>query len=236
MSPPNAAGLLAFDVPARPAVCGGEPETSAGRETPASALRAEAQPSPRGKRALDVAASVVLLGGLVVVGPLVVAAVRLTSRGPALYRQERLGLGGVPFSMFKFRTMRHSDAPEEARWATENDPRVTPVGRLLRKTRLDELPQVLNILRGEMSLVGPRPEQPAIAARLAAAIPGYARRLAVRPGLTGWAQVHHGYDQTLDDVRIKLRYDLDYVARASVGFDLRILVRTVRVVLGMHGR
>ena len=199
-------------------------------------LRVAVLPVPRGKRALDLALSVLLLGALVVVGPVAVVAVRLTSRGPALYRQRRLGLGGAPFSMFKFRTMRHSEAPEEAVWASENDPRVTPVGRVLRKTRLDELPQVLNVLRGEMSVVGPRPEQPVIAARLAAAIPDYTRRLAVRPGLTGWAQVHHGYDQTLDDVRIKLRYDLDYVARASVGFDLRILVRTVRVVLGMHGR
>ena len=199
-------------------------------------LRVAVLPVPRGKRALDLSLSVLLLGALVVVGPVAVVAVRLTSRGPALYRQRRLGLGGAPFSMFKFRTMRHSEAPEEAVWASENDPRVTPVGRVLRKTRLDELPQVLNVLRGEMSVVGPRPEQPVIAARLAAAIPDYMRRLGVRPGLTGWAQVHHGYDQTLDDVRIKLRYDLDYVARASVGVDLRILVRTVRVVLGMHGR
>ena len=148
--------------------------------------------------------------------------------------------GGTPYRMYKFRTMRvDAEADGRAVWAAKDDPRVTRVGRVLRKTRLDELPQLVNVLRGEMNLVGPRPERPAIAVQLRDQIDGYALRYRVRPGITGWAQVNHPYDATLDDVRAKVRYDLEYLdslSRRGVAEDLRILVRTVPVMLGRrHG-
>jgi lipopolysaccharide/colanic/teichoic acid biosynthesis glycosyltransferase len=154
--------------------------------------------------------------------------------------QRREDVGGAPYRMYKFRTMR-VDAESDGRpvWAAREDPRVTRVGRLLRRTRLDELPQLVNVLRGEMNLVGPRPERPAIAVRLRDEVDGYALRYRVRPGITGWAQVNHPYDATLDDVRTKVRYDLEYMERVGqrgVAEDLRILALTVPVMLGRrHG-
>ncbi|HET7038673.1 MAG TPA: sugar transferase [Gemmatimonadales bacterium] len=185
---------------------------------------------------------------------LIALAIRLTSRGPIFYSQTRVGLdrrsdrghepnsrrqanlGGRPFRIYKFRTMRvqpPGQAPEV--WATPDDPRVTTVGRVLRKFRLDELPQLWNVLVGDMNIVGPRPEQPGIFAELRQQIDGYHLRQRVRPGITGWAQVNHTYDQCLEDVRRKVSLDLEYVARHSVLEDLRIMALTVPVMVGRKG-
>jgi lipopolysaccharide/colanic/teichoic acid biosynthesis glycosyltransferase len=180
-------------------------------------------------------------------------AVKLTSRGPVFYTQERVGLdrrqrgdvadhrrrhdlGGRPFTIYKFRTMR-VDAEREsgAVWAQREDPRVTPVGRLLRQYRLDELPQLLNVLRGEMNIVGPRPERPTIFAELREHIAEYPLRQRAKPGITGLAQISQQYDSSLDDVRAKVQYDLEYIRRRSLGEDLRIMLKTIPVILLRRG-
>jgi lipopolysaccharide/colanic/teichoic acid biosynthesis glycosyltransferase len=190
----------------------------------------------RAKRALDVLLSV---AGLAVFGPtmaLVAVAVRLGSPGPALYRQERVGQNGKPFTVVKFRSMRtDAEAGTGAVWSQQNDPRVTRVGRILRRTRLDELPQLWNVLRGEMSFVGPRPERPQFVASLIEQIPFYGQRHAVRPGLTGWAQVRHSYGSTVEDAMQKLQYDLYYIKHLSIAFDLFIIIETVKTVLVRRG-
>jgi lipopolysaccharide/colanic/teichoic acid biosynthesis glycosyltransferase len=163
-------------------------------------------------------------------------AIRLDGPGPIFYRQERIGLGNRPFTLFKFRSMvvdaERGGAPK---WATRSDPRVTRVGRFLRLTRIDEIPQVLNVLRGDMSIVGPRPERPAFVEQLAAVIPHYNDRAVVKPGITGWAQVSFPYGASVEDARTKLEYDLYYVRRRSLFLDLLILLATVRVVLFQEG-
>jgi lipopolysaccharide/colanic/teichoic acid biosynthesis glycosyltransferase len=165
---------------------------------------------------------------------LAVVAVKLTSRGPVFYTQTRLGRGGRPYKIIKIRTMfDNCEAASGPRWATARDPRVTPVGRLLRRTHIDELPQLLNVLRAEMSLVGPRPERPEFVPELARVIPGYRERLAVRPGVTGLAQVQLPPDTDLGQVRRKLAYDLYYIDNMGVWLDLRILVNTVCHVFGI---
>lgn len=169
---------------------------------------------------------------LVVVGPLI----RGSGPGPVLYRQNRVGRGGRAFTLFKLRTMVADAEPQGPVWARPGDPRVTRVGRWLRRSRLDELPQALNVLRGEMSLIGPRPERPEIVARLAEALPFYRARHAVRPGLTGWAAVHAGYAASEADALVKLQYDLYYIKHQSLLLDLRILGRTVALVLRLAGR
>jgi lipopolysaccharide/colanic/teichoic acid biosynthesis glycosyltransferase len=200
---------------------------------------------------------VLALCALIVVFPvmLVVAAlVRLTSRGPVLYTQTRVGLdrrrdraygenhrraldmGGKPFTIYKFRTM-YVDA--EARtgpvWATKDDPRITPVGKFLRQYRLDELPQLINVIKGEMNVVGPRPERPAIFAELRQNISEYALRQRAKPGITGLAQINQHYDECLDDVRRKVEYDLEYIQRQSLAEDLKIMLKTIPVVLLRRG-
>ena len=185
---------------------------------------------------------------------LIAMAVKLTSRGPVLYTQERIGLdrrnggrdgthpqrrrdlGGQPFTIYKFRTMR-VDAEREsgAVWAAQNDPRVTPVGRLLRQYRLDEIPQLLNVLRGEMNIVGPRPERPTIFAELREHIAEYPLRQRAKPGITGLAQINHHYDRSLDDVRTKVRFDLEYIRGQSLREDVRIMLKTLPVVLVRRG-
>ncbi len=189
------------------------------------------------KRALDV---VLALAGLVVLGvvlPFVALANTLTSPGPLFYRQQRLGKGGRPFILIKLRSMlRDAERRSGAVWCGEEDPRITMVGRFLRKTRLDEAPQLINVLRGEMSIVGPRPERPHFVGQLARSFPLYRARHAVKPGITGWAQVHHEYGDSVEDSRIKLEYDLYYVKHASLYLDLLILLHTVRVVVGLKGR
>ncbi len=190
---------------------------------------------------LKAAADFVLAGLFLLLSSpvLLVAAIliKLDSRGPVLHVQRRVGKDGRIFRMWKLRTM-VEDA--EARcgpvWARRDDPRITRVGRILRATHLDELPQLVNVLRGEMSLVGPRPERPVLVRILSDAIPHYHRRHAVRPGITGLAQIHHRYDESLEDVRRKLAYDLLYIRRMGWATDFRILLSTVIRVLRMEIR
>jgi lipopolysaccharide/colanic/teichoic acid biosynthesis glycosyltransferase len=187
----------------------------------------------RVKRMLDVVLGSVGLVALVLLLPVVVVGNLIANRGPLLYRQTRVGRGGREFSMLKLRTMRATAAGGPT---LERDPRVTPFGGVLRRTHVDELPQVVNILRGELAIVGPRPEQPHLVARLAGKIPFYGIRHLVRPGLTGWAQVKYHYGADDADALEKLQYEVFYLRRQSLGLDLRIVARTLRSVLGMEGR
>jgi len=155
----------------------------------------------------------------------------LFAPGPLFYRQTRVGLGGRPFTLVKLRSMIVTAEQHGAVWTAEGDPRITPVGHFLRRTHLDELPQCWNILKGEMSLIGPRPERPEFVALLTQQIAGYAQRHSVKPGLTGWAQVNYEYGDSVEDARIKLMYDLEYIERRSWEMDLRILLRTFGVIL-----
>jgi len=162
------------------------------------------------------------------------AAVRLTSRGPAVYAQRRLGRGGRVYTMYKLRSMYHEcERQSGVCWSRPGDPRITPVGRFLRFTHLDELPQLWNVLKGEMSLIGPRPERPELVTRLARDIPRYRERMQVRPGVTGFAQVQLPYDSGLESVRRKLAYDLYYIETVSAGLDLRILFGTALKMSGI---
>ena len=167
---------------------------------------------------------------------LAAAAIYLQDRGPVFYRQERVGLYGRSFYLFKFRSMR-VDAEEDgvAQWAKSNDSRVTVVGGVIRLTRIDEIPQIFNVLRGEMSFIGPRPERPNFVANLIEAIPYYGYRDTVKPGITGWAQVCFQYASSLEDSHVKLQYDLYYVKNLSLWLDFKVLIRTVRVVLQGSG-
>ena len=188
------------------------------------------------KRVFDVAIAAI---GLLVLAPvllLVAAAIRLSSSGPVLYSQQRVGRHGRTFTIYKFRSMRpDAEALTGAVWSTENDPRVTPVGRILRRTRLDEIPQLWNVLIGDMSFVGPRPERPEFVSDLTERIPFYGQRHVVRPGLTGWAQVRHRYGATTDDALQKLQYDLFYIKNLSLAFDLFIGLETFKTVLVRKG-
>lgn len=211
------------------------------------------------RRALNVgvaATSLLLVSPLFVV---IALAVKLSSRGPVLFAQERVGLdrrrrprdrrarnrggmdrregdsGGKVFRMYKFRTMYVEQEPNGQVWAKRNDPRITPVGRVLRAFRFDELPQLWNVLLGHMNIVGPRPEQPEIFLILRDEIDGYQKRQHVLPGITGWAQVNNGYDTSFESVKRKLGYDLEYVQRRSAVEDFKIMARTVPVVLNRKG-
>ena len=218
------------------------------------------QPSELLRRWLSVSVAAI---GLLLAAPLMAAiafGIKLTSRGPVFFKQTRIGLdrrggkhsldnsrrgtdcGGKPFMIYKFRTMSsngngHSSSGHGSQqvWAQPNDPRVTRIGRLLRLYRLDELPQLLNVLIGDMDVVGPRPEQPAIFARLRTQIERYQERQRVRPGITGWAQINLKYDTSVESVRTKVSYDLEYVERQSVFEDLRIMLRTFPVVVFKRG-
>jgi sugar transferase (PEP-CTERM system associated) len=188
------------------------------------------------KRMLDLAFSII---GTVLAAPLVVLtaiAIRLDSPGPILYSQTRVGENGRVFNVYKFRSMR-TDAEREGTpiWARDKDDRVTRIGRIIRKARLDELPQFWNVMRGDMSFVGPRPERPFFVEQLAQEIPFYQQRHAVKPGLTGWAQVKYRYGSSLEDAMEKLRYDLYYIKHLSIFFDLTIVFDTVKVVLFRKG-
>ncbi len=189
------------------------------------------------KRLFDLLSSVLLLAFLAPVIVCAAIAVLLDSRGPIFYRQTRVGLGGKNFQCLKFRSMR-TDAERDgvARWAVKDDPRVTRVGAFLRKTRIDELPQLLSVLTGEMSLVGPRPERPNFVEKLQEAIPFYDIRHTVKPGVTGWAQVRYHYGATIDDARRKHQFDLYYVKNNSIFLDLLVLIETVSVVLFREGQ
>ena len=184
------------------------------------------------KRTTDILASLVLLAVASPVMLLVALAVKLTSRGPVLYRQERLGRNGRPFELLKFRSMVEDAAKKTGpMWAAARDPRVTPVGRAIRTLRLDELPQLFNVLKGEMSFVGPRPERAHFVSQLEDVLPYYTLRLTVRPGITGWAQVCYRYGATVEDALEKLKYDLYYIKNNNLFLDLWIVLKTVRVVL-----
>jgi len=184
---------------------------------------------------------------------LIALAVKLTSRGPVFYSQVRVGVdrryrqkssydkrgydhGGKPFMMFKFRTMCvDAEADGRAVWAAKSDPRVTAIGRMMRKTRLDELPQLFNVIRGDMNIVGPRPERPTIFADLRRTIPEYPMRQRVKPGITGWAQINQAYDACVEDVRNKVKLDIEYMKRQSLVHDLRIMTMTLPVMIFRKG-
>jgi len=205
-------------------------------------------------RALNLALALLALISLLPIFLLIAVLIKLTSRGPVFYLQERVGLdrrvpgddahnhrrsrdlGGRPFTMYKFRTMRvDAEQLSGAVWAQQQDPRVTPLGRGLRQYRLDELPQLLNVLRGEMNIVGPRPERPTIFAELRSHIADYPLRQRAKPGITGLAQINHHYDRSIDDVRTKVGYDLEYIRRQSLREDLRIMLKTIPVILLRRG-
>ena len=188
------------------------------------------------KRVLD---AIVAIIGIIALSPLLLITavlVKLTSKGPILYSQVRVGKKGRLFKMYKFRTMK-TDAEKETGpvWATENDNRLTPIGGFLRKAHIDEIPQFINILKGEMSLIGPRPERPVFVEKFKEQIEGYEKRLAVKPGITGLAQVWHRYDETVEDVKKKLKYDLLYVKKMCFWADFGIIMRTFRVVATGEG-
>ena len=206
--------------------------------------------SDEATRALNIAVAAI---ALVIAAPLfllIALAIKLSSRGPVFYKQTRIGLdrrwnrasshedvrvrdlGGRPFTMYKFRTMVIAAEPDSKEvWATPRDERVTWLGRYLRTTRLDELPQLLNVVLGDMNIVGPRPERPTIFAELREAIPNYHMRQRVMPGITGWAQINQAYDTCVDDVRRKVEFDLEYLGSRSVVRDLSIMARTIPIML-----
>ena len=214
-------------------------------------------PAPRSEtlsRVINVLFATIALIVLAPVMLLIAIAIRLTSRGPVLYSQSRVGvdrrwqspgigyprrqldLGGKVFTMYKFRSMRVDAEPDgRAVWATAGDSRITPIGRFLRKTRLDELPQLYNVIRGDMNIVGPRPERPCIFANLRETIPEYALRQRAKPGITGWAQINQPYDACIEDVQTKVRYDLEYISRQCLAEDLRIMAKTVPVMVFRRG-
>ncbi len=188
------------------------------------------------KRLFDLSSALLLLFIFFPLMILIALAIKADSPGPIIYRQRRLGKKGKVFTIYKFRSMRQdAEKHSGAVWAMQNDPRVTRIGRFLRATHLDELPQLINVIKGDMSLVGPRPERPEIAEQLARYIPNYWKRLQVKPGITGLAQVRYRYDSCLKDVKNKLRYDLFYIRKANFLLDLRILFDTIEHVLLSKG-
>lgn len=188
------------------------------------------------KRILDVVVSLLILLISLPVTLIIAIAIKLDSKGPIFFKQERCGLNNKIFKIIKFRSMVH-DAEKMTGpvWSQKDDPRITHVGKIIRKLRIDEIPQMINVLKGEMSLVGPRPERPFFVEKLSEQIPYYKRRLKVRPGITGWAQVKHKYDESIEDVKIKLRYDLFYIENMSLRMDFKILFRTIFVVVFARG-
>jgi lipopolysaccharide/colanic/teichoic acid biosynthesis glycosyltransferase len=187
------------------------------------------------RRSFDILGSLALLWAVLPLLLITALAIRLESRGPVFYRQERVGKDGRVFTLFKFRSMTVDAERDGPRWALPRDPRVTRVGRIIRLTRIDEVPQVFNVLRGEMALIGPRPERPAFVEQLAAVIPHYRSRSAVRPGITGWAQVNYPYGASVEDARNKLAFDLYYIQHRTLALDVSIVIGTIRVVIFQEG-
>ena len=189
------------------------------------------------KRIMDLFFSLIGLIGLTVLFPIIAALIRVDSKGPIIFKQTRLGRSGEPYTILKFRTMKNNqDMEKEALVTATRDPRVTRLGHLLRKTHLDELPQIVNVLRGEMSFVGPRSEQKELVNLFQEKVPFYRARMLVKPGITGWAQIHQNYAETVEETIIKLEYDLYYIENASLMMDISIIFRTVTSVLGFKGR
>jgi exopolysaccharide biosynthesis polyprenyl glycosylphosphotransferase len=198
--------------------------------------RSPFDPYPILKRLMDLSLSLIGLVMFIVLLPLIALAIKLDSPGPIFYSQERVGRAGRVFRLTKFRSMtQDAENSMGPLWAIDNDPRITRVGRLLRKSRLDEMPQVINILKGEMSFIGPRPERSYFVERLQRTIPFYRTRLAIEPGITGWAQINYGYGSNEKDALVKLKYDLYYIRHRSLLLDLLILMRTVSKVVRMEG-
>jgi lipopolysaccharide/colanic/teichoic acid biosynthesis glycosyltransferase len=256
--PSDVPSIRAFPAPAAARAAADRPttdtEAAVARDTALASLYPMAPYPEWLSRGMNVVIAAIALLILAPVYLLVAVAVKLTSSGPIFYTQTRIGrdrrggdiraavdrrlddLGGQPFTIVKFRSMRvDAEASGEAVWATKHDSRVTPIGQFLRKTRLDEIPQLVNVLRGEMNIVGPRPERPSIVVRLRADIPEYQFRHRVKPGITGWAQINHSYDACLEDVRKKVGFDLEYIRRQGVLFDLKIMVMTLPVMLFKRG-
>lgn len=263
--PPTAPGSVAPPfVPTRPSAdrLSGTTGRTVGSIPPRTAdrpLRRDVQPRDRSERANRVANVLIAGIALVLLAPvllLVALLVKITSRGPIFYMQTRVGedrrwrrpatqgaydrrvrdIGGRAFMIYKFRSMFvDAEVRSGAVWATKGDPRVTPLGAIMRKTRLDEIPQLINVLKGDMNIVGPRPERPSLFAKLADNIEEYPLRQRAKPGITGWAQINHPYDTCLDDVRTKVKYDLEYLERQSLREDLRIMAFTIPVMLFRKG-
>ncbi|GAB4481416.1 MAG: TIGR03013 family PEP-CTERM/XrtA system glycosyltransferase [Erythrobacter tepidarius] len=187
------------------------------------------------KRIFDIVASSILLALTLPIIVIFAGLVKLDSKGPAFFRQTRVGLYGEPFTLIKLRSMRTDAEKDGAKWAEENDPRITRLGRFIRKVRIDELPQTWSVLKGEMSFVGPRPEVPSFVESLEAEIPFYSERHMVKPGITGWAQINYPYGASVEDSRRKLEYDLYYAKNYTPFLDLVILLQTVRVILWPEG-
>jgi len=189
------------------------------------------------KRGMDIVISLLCIGLTIPLTLLIIVLIKLDSPGPAIYKQQRVGRFGKLFTIYKFRTM-YEDAEKHSGpvWADENDPRITKVGYWLRKLRLDEIPQCWNVLKGEMSLVGPRPERPYFVEKFKKQIPLYVRRMRVRPGITGWAQVKWKYDASLEDVEEKIKYDLFYVENISLRMDFKILINTAMTIIRAKGQ
>lgn len=188
------------------------------------------------KRLFDIIAVIILVIASLPFIPFIFAAIKIESTGPALFRQKRTGKDGKIFKAIKFRSMVKGAEKNGPQWAQRNDPRVTKAGKFLRKTRLDEIPQFLNILKGDMSLVGPRPERPEFIEILEKEIPFYKQRLLIKPGLTGWAQINFPYGSSTEDAIQKLQYDLYYIKHRSISLDFRIILKTVAIVVGLRGQ
>jgi len=189
------------------------------------------------KRVLDIIGALIGIFIMLITFPFIAIAILLDDGAPVFYGQTRLGTGSRTYSILKFRTMRRDAEPDgRAQWASEHDERATRVGRILRKTHLDELPQFINVLRGEMSLVGPRAERPAMVEYFHNHIPFYRARLLIKPGITGWAQINYGYAASIEETIIKLEYDLFYIKNRNIWMDFVILLRTPSTVLGFRGR
>lgn len=189
------------------------------------------------KRLMDLFFGLIGLVAMAILFPILALLIRLDSKGPIIFKQIRLGRGGVPYTILKFRTMKDNlDMEKEALVTSTNDPRVTRFGRYMRKTHLDELPQIINVLRGEMSFVGPRSEREELVCIFQRDVPFYRARMLVKPGITGWAQIHQDYAETVAETAIKLEYDLYYIENASILMDISIIMRTITNVLGFKGR
>jgi len=188
------------------------------------------------KRLIDITISLFVI---IVLSPIILLTsflIKITSKGPVFYTQKRLGKNGKEFKVIKFRSMvQDAEKKSGPTWANKDDPRVTAIGRFMRRVRLDEVPQFINVLKNDMSIVGPRPERPFFVEQLKKEIPYYSRRLSVKPGITGWAQVKHTYDTSIEDVKTKLQYDFYYIENMSISLDIRIMIFTILVVFTMKG-